>query len=78
VYVHRVLRKISGPTRDEVTDEQRRLHNEELHDLYSSSNAIRMIKSRSGLFSSHRGEERCTQGFGGEMRGKETTWKTHA
>jgi hypothetical protein len=46
VYEQRVLRKISGPKRDEVTDEYRRLHNEELYDLYSSPNAIRTIKSR--------------------------------
>jgi hypothetical protein len=37
---------ISGPNRDEVTDDRRKLHNEELHDLYSSPNIIRIIKSR--------------------------------
>jgi hypothetical protein len=45
VYEHRVLRKIFGPKRDGVRDEERRLHNEGLYDLYSSPNAIRMIKS---------------------------------
>jgi hypothetical protein len=40
-----VLRRIFGPKRDEVTGEWRRLHNEELNDLYSSPN-IRVIKSR--------------------------------
>jgi hypothetical protein len=39
----RVLRRIFGPKRDEVTGEWRKLHNEELHDLYSSSNIVRVI-----------------------------------
>jgi hypothetical protein len=43
---NRVLRSIFGPKRDEVTGEWRKLHNEELRDLYSSPNIIRMIKSR--------------------------------
>jgi hypothetical protein len=42
----RVLRRIFGPKRDEVTCEWRKLHNEELHDLYSSPSIIRIIKSR--------------------------------
>jgi hypothetical protein len=41
----RVLMGIFGPKRDEATDEWRRLHNEELNDLYSSPNLIRLIKS---------------------------------
>jgi hypothetical protein len=44
--VNRVLRRIFGPKRDEVTGEWRKLHNEELRDLYSSPNKIRIIKSR--------------------------------
>jgi hypothetical protein len=40
-----VLRKIFGPKRDEVTGEWRKLHNKELHDLYSSPSIIRIIKS---------------------------------
>jgi hypothetical protein len=43
---NRVTRRISGPRRDEVTAECRRLHNDELSDLYSSPNIIRVIKSR--------------------------------
>jgi hypothetical protein len=39
---HRVLRRIFGPKRDEMTGDWRKLHNEELHDLYSSPNIIRM------------------------------------
>ena len=41
-----VLRRIFGPRRDELTGEWRRLHNEELSDLYSSPNIVRVIKSR--------------------------------
>jgi hypothetical protein len=41
-----VLRKVFGPKRDEVTGEWRILHNEELYDLYSALNTIRVIKSR--------------------------------
>jgi hypothetical protein len=46
VFESRVLRRIFGPKRDEVTVEWRRLHNEELNYLYSSPNIIRVIKSR--------------------------------
>jgi hypothetical protein len=41
-----VLRRIFAPKRDEATGEWRKLHNEELHDLYSSPSIIRMVKSR--------------------------------
>jgi hypothetical protein len=46
VFENRVLRRIFGPKRDEVTGEWRRLHKEEFNDLYSSPNIIRVIKSR--------------------------------
>jgi hypothetical protein len=46
VFENRVLRGIFGPKRDEATGEWRRLHNEELYDLYSSPNINRVIKSR--------------------------------
>jgi hypothetical protein len=48
VFENRVLRRIFGPKRDEVTGEWRKLHNEELelHNLYSSPYIIRQIKSR--------------------------------
>jgi hypothetical protein len=46
VFENRVLRRIFGPKRDEVTGEWRKLHNEELHNLCSSPNIIKMIKSR--------------------------------
>jgi hypothetical protein len=41
-----VLISLFGPKRDEVTGEWRKLHNEELHDMYSSPNIVRVIKSR--------------------------------
>jgi hypothetical protein len=43
---NRVLKKIFGPKRDEATGGWRELHNEELHNLYSSSDVIRIMKSR--------------------------------
>jgi hypothetical protein len=46
VFENRVLWRIFGPKRDEATEEWRRLHNEELNDLYSLPNIIRVIKSR--------------------------------
>jgi hypothetical protein len=46
VFEKRVLRRIFGPKRDEVIGDWRKLHNEELHNLYSSPSIIRMIKSR--------------------------------
>ena len=50
VFENKVLRRIFGPKRDEVTEELRRLHEEEHYDLYSSPNIIRVIKlGRMGL-----------------------------
>jgi hypothetical protein len=46
VFENRVLRRIFWPKRDKVTGEWRRIHSEELNDLYSSPNIIRVIKSR--------------------------------
>jgi hypothetical protein len=53
VFENRVLRRIFGPKMDEVTGEWRKLHNEELHILYSSSNIIRQIKSRRMMWAGH-------------------------
>jgi hypothetical protein len=53
VFENSVLRRIFGPKRDEATGEWRRLHNEELNDLYSSSNIIRAIKSRRMRWAGH-------------------------
>jgi hypothetical protein len=46
VFENRVLRRIFGPKTGEVAGDWRKLHNEELHNLYSSTNIIRTIKSR--------------------------------
>jgi hypothetical protein len=53
VFENRVLRGIFGPKRDGVTGEWRRLHSEELNDLYSSPNIVRVIKSRRMRWAGH-------------------------
>jgi hypothetical protein len=53
VFENRVLRRIFGPKRDEVTGEWRKLRNEELHDLYSSPSIIRIMKSRRMRWAGH-------------------------
>jgi hypothetical protein len=53
VFENRVLRRIFGLKRDEVTREWGKLHNKELHDLYSSPSIIRIIKSRKMRWSGH-------------------------
>jgi hypothetical protein len=61
VFENRVLRRIFGPKRDEVMGEWGKLHNEELHNLYSSPDIIRQVKSRRMRWAghvAHMGEER--------------------
>jgi hypothetical protein len=53
VFENRVLRRIFGPKRDEMTGEWRKLHNKELSDLYSSPSIIRIIKSRRMSWAGH-------------------------
>jgi hypothetical protein len=53
VFENRVLRKIFGQKRDEATGDWRKLHNEELHNLYSSPNIIRIIKSKRMRWAGH-------------------------
>jgi hypothetical protein len=62
VFVNKVLRRIFGPKRDEVTGGWRKLHTEELRDLYSSPSIIRIIKSRRMRWAGHvarMGEKKC-------------------
>jgi hypothetical protein len=67
-----VLRRIFGPKKDEVTKEWRKLHNEELNDLYCSPNSVRVIQSRKIRWAGHvvrmgRGEA-CTGFWWGNLR----------
>jgi hypothetical protein len=69
-----------GPKKVETTGQWRRLHNEELFDLYSPPINFRVIKSRTkGLEGMKHawGGERCTQGFCRETRGKQITWNSY-
>jgi hypothetical protein len=60
VFENRVLRRIFDSKRDEVTGGWRKLHNNELHNLYSSQSVIRMVKDEMGRASStNGGEEAC-------------------
>ena len=53
VFETRVLRRVFGPKRDEVTGEWRKLHNKELNDLYSLPNIVRVVKSRRMRWAGH-------------------------
>jgi hypothetical protein len=53
VFENRVLRRISGPKRDELTGEWRKLHKEELNDLYCSPNVVRVMKSKRMIWAGH-------------------------
>jgi len=78
VFENMVLR-IFGPRRDKVRGKWRRLHNEELNDLYTSSNIVRVIKSRRMRWAGHvarMGEEREGVGSWWGNRGEGTTGKT--
>jgi hypothetical protein len=68
VFDSRVLRRIFESKRDEVRGEWRKLHNEELNDLYTKYYSGDQIKKNDmdGACNTCQGEERCVQGFGGE------------
>ena len=74
-----MLRRIFGPRRDGVTGEWRKLHNEELSDLYSSPHVVRVIKSRRLRWAGH--VARMEEGRGvhkvlvGKPEGKKTIWR---
>ena len=79
VFENMVLRRILGPRRDEVAWKWRRLHNEELNDLYCSPSIVRAIKSRRMRWAGHvarMDEERGCIGSWWETGGKETTGET--
>jgi hypothetical protein len=69
VFENRVLRRIFGPKREEVAGGWRRLHNEELHNLFDSPNIVSVITS-------HGRYEKCIQYFSQETCREETTRKT--
>jgi len=81
VYENRVLRRIFGPKRDEVTGEWRKLHNEELNDVYSSTSFMWVIRQRRMRWVGHvacmGGGEGYTGFWLGNLR-EGTTWKSHA
>jgi hypothetical protein len=79
VFENKVLRRIFGPQRDEVVGGWRKLHNEELHNLYSSPSKIRMIQSRRMRWAGHlarMGRRGMLVGFGGKARRKDAPRKT--
>jgi hypothetical protein len=75
VFENMVLRRIFGPKRDDVSGEWRKLHKEELHDLYFSANIVRVIKSRRMRFAGNVARmgrrEACIRFWWGSLRERE-------
>jgi hypothetical protein len=78
--VNKVLRRIFGPKRDEVTGEWRRLHNEELYAVYASPNIIQVTKLRKMKWAGHVAHTGRGEMYTGFWCGnlKLTSWKTQA
>jgi len=70
VFENRVLRRIFGPERDEVTGEWRKVHNKELYDLYCTPNVIRVIKLRRMRWTGHLARMEERRGVYGALMGK--------
>jgi hypothetical protein len=70
VFENRLLTRSFGSKRDEVTGERRKLHNQELHNLYSSPNIIRMIKSRRMRWAGHGEKGNAYRVLVGKAEGK--------
>jgi hypothetical protein len=64
VFENRVLRRIFGPKREEVAGGWKRLRNEELHNLYASTNIVRVMKSRTMKWPGHGRNNKYLQNFG--------------
>jgi hypothetical protein len=79
VFENRVFRSVFGPKRDEVTVEWRKLHNEELSDLYSIPNIVRVVKSRRMRWAGHVARMREGRGVHrvlvGKPEGKRRMWR---
>jgi NADH:ubiquinone oxidoreductase subunit F (NADH-binding) len=76
VFENRVLNRIPGPKREEVTGGWRKLHNEDLHNVYSSPSIITMIKSRTMRWVG-RGRRGMHTGYWWEFQKERDHWEVH-